>query len=135
MLLDYEDYGSKIVKVLHAPSFVPITTVSTTYLEETSKIWKFLKNDKSKQQLIPRKKSSMWPKFGGLPKIHQGETPLRPNVSSRTTATTIGEKLLPHAEGAKSQVKDARRFIEVMKKEDIPLVDMWDWMWYYIWQT
>ena len=96
VLINTEDYMSKIRSLLDDQSYKMVNRDPTTYLEKTTKnlINKSPIDQEIKNKIIPREKSSRCPKLYGLPKIHKKDTPMRPIVSAFNSPVYKLEKYL-----------------------------------------
>ncbi|XP_077778802.1 uncharacterized protein LOC144326219 [Podarcis muralis] len=126
VVMNTSDYQAKLSNLLQDPTYQPIKTDPTTYLEKTtkSKIKASPISEEIQLRIIPREKSSRCPKLYGLPKIHKEGTPLRPIVSSigsplQNLAKFLAKQLQPYAESISSHVPNSFQFIETIKKQNL----------------
>lgn len=131
VIMKSEDYHAKMNNILKDPAYKLHSNNPITYLEKTtkSKIASSELNEDLKKSLIPREKSSRFPKLYGLPKIHKKEIPLRPIVSSigsplQSLSKYLAKCLQPAVEKADSFVKNSEHFVKIIESQKLDKNDI-----------
>ncbi|GJQ70723.1 hypothetical protein Trydic_g656 [Trypoxylus dichotomus] len=131
VILNTRDYKHKMQKLLEDPTYKPITTDPTTYLEKTTriKINNTPLSEKTKKLIMPSEKSSKCPKMYGLSKIYKQSLPLRHIVSSigspaQALAPYLANQLKPYGEEIIPYIKNANYFIDILRQQYMESADV-----------